>query len=226
MTYTSWAYRLPRPLRRHILHFEVEIEDAVKALGAGLPRGARVLDAGAGEGQYRRFFAAQRYCGIDLAVGDTAWDYSGLDAVADLTALPFRDGAFEAALNIVTLEHLREPARALAEIARTLRPGSDSVAYINSRMARAGLQNQTVFSPELMEEIRLRTQGIPRLINAVCDNLLLTCFALETRTATMKMLDEVSADMHLDYPVARPLQLAPNFPETVIQKARVRFQAD
>lgn len=123
MTYTSWAYRLPRPLRRHILHFEVEIEDAVKALGAGLPRGARVLDAGAGEGQYRRFFAAQRYCGIDLAVGDTAWDYSGLDAVADLTALPFRDGAFEAALNIVTLEHLREPARALAEIARTLRPG-------------------------------------------------------------------------------------------------------
>ena len=103
---------------------------------------------------------------------------------------------------------------------------TDSVAYINSRMTRAGLHDQTVFSMELMEEMRLRTQGIPRLINAVCDNLLLTCFALETRTATMKMLDEVSADMHLDYPVARPLQIAPNFPETVIQQSRVRFQAD
>jgi SAM-dependent methyltransferase len=123
MKYTSWAYRLPRPLRRHILHFEVEIEDAVKALGAQLPQGARVLDAGSGEGQYRRYFAGQRYCGVDLAVGDAAWDYSRLDAVADLTALPFRDGAFDAALNIVTLEHLREPARALAEISRTLRPG-------------------------------------------------------------------------------------------------------
>jgi type II secretory pathway predicted ATPase ExeA len=103
---------------------------------------------------------------------------------------------------------------------------NDVLAYINSRMARAGLQNQTVFSPELMQEICLRTQGIPRLINAVCDNILLTCFALETRTATLKMLDEVSADMHLDYPVARPLQIAPNFPETIIQQSRVRFQAD
>ena len=103
---------------------------------------------------------------------------------------------------------------------------NDSVAYINSRMTRAGLQNQSVFSLELMEEIRLRTQGIPRLINAVCDNLLLNCFALETRTATLEMLDEVSADMHLDYPIVRPLKIAPNFPETVIQQSRVRFQAD
>jgi general secretion pathway protein A len=103
---------------------------------------------------------------------------------------------------------------------------NDSIAYINSRMTRAGLQNQTVFSTELMDEIRLRTQGIPRLINAVCDNLLLNCFALETRAATLEMLDEVSADMHLDYGIARPLQIASNFPETVIQQSRVRFQGN
>jgi type II secretory pathway predicted ATPase ExeA len=102
----------------------------------------------------------------------------------------------------------------------------DATAYMNSRMARAGLANQMVFSSELMEEIRLRTQGIPRLINAVCDNLLLNCFAQETRVATQEMLDEVSADMRLDYPVARPLQIAPNFPETVIQQSRVRFRTD
>ena len=77
---------------------------------AGCAAGARVLDAGAGEGQYARHFARQRYCGVDLAVGDAAWDYSRLDAIADLTALPFRTGAFDAALNIVTIEHLREPA--------------------------------------------------------------------------------------------------------------------
>jgi type II secretory pathway predicted ATPase ExeA len=103
---------------------------------------------------------------------------------------------------------------------------NDVIAYINSRMVRAGLPNQTVFSVELMDEIRLRTQGIPRLINAVCDNILLNCFALETRTATIEMLDEVSADMRLDYPVARPLQIAPNFPETRIQQSCSRFQAD
>src|SRR5581483_8573564 len=50
---------------------------------------------------------------------------------------------------------------------------NDCIAYINSRMTRAGLQSQQVFSVELMEEIRLRTQGIPRLINSLCDNLLL-----------------------------------------------------
>jgi type II secretory pathway predicted ATPase ExeA len=102
----------------------------------------------------------------------------------------------------------------------------DSVAYINSRMARAGVRDQAVFSMEMMEEIRLRTQGIPRLINAVCDNLLLNCFALETRTATFAMLDEVSADMRLEYPIARPLQIAPNFPETVIQQSRVRLRTE
>jgi SAM-dependent methyltransferase len=121
--YTDIVYRLPRSLRRHVLHFEVEIEDAVAAFARSLPAGARVLDAGAGEGLYARFFAGQRYCGVDLAVGDAAWDYTRLDVVADLTALPFRSGQFEAAIHIVTIEHLSEPARALAEVARSLAPG-------------------------------------------------------------------------------------------------------
>ncbi len=43
--------------------------------------------------------------------------------MGDLAALPFASGAFEASLNVVTLEHVREPARVLAEIARTLAPG-------------------------------------------------------------------------------------------------------
>jgi len=123
MRYSGLAYRLPRPLRRYILHFETAIEDAVEAFAGALPAGARVLDAGAGEGQYAHCFARQRYCGVDLAVGDTAWDYSKLDVVADLTALPFRAAAFEAAAHIVTIEHLREPGQALAEMARTLAPG-------------------------------------------------------------------------------------------------------
>jgi SAM-dependent methyltransferase len=83
----------------------------------------RVLDAGSGEGQYRHHFARQRYCGVDLAVGDAGWDYSRIDALADLTALPFRTGSFDAAVHIVTIEHLKEPGRALAEIGRTLAAG-------------------------------------------------------------------------------------------------------
>ena len=122
MKSSAIAYRLPGPLRRHILHFEAEIEEAVAGFAARLPEGARVLDAGAGEGRFAPPFHACRYCGVDLAVGDAAWDYGHLDAIADLTALPFPQAAFQAAIHIVTLEHLREPACALAEIARVLVP--------------------------------------------------------------------------------------------------------
>ena len=87
-----------------------------------LPPGARVLDAGSGEGRYRRHFARQRYTGVDLAVGDAAWDYSQVDVLADLNALPFGAGTFDAAIHLVTIEHLAEPGRVLAEIGRALVP--------------------------------------------------------------------------------------------------------
>lgn len=124
MSYSAAARRLPRPLRRHVLHFEAAIEDAVAAFARGLAPGARVLDAGAGEAQYAPHFGAQRYTGVDLAIGDPCWNYARLDAMADLTALPFRAGAFQAALHVVTLEHVLEPACVLGEIARVLEPGA------------------------------------------------------------------------------------------------------
>ena len=124
MSYTRLAYRLPTWLRRHVLYFEALIEESVARFADSLPEGARVLDAGAGEGQYAGRFHRQRYVGVDLAVGDARWDYSRLDVVADLTALPFRPGVFQAALHVVTIEHLPEPARALRELARTLEPGA------------------------------------------------------------------------------------------------------
>jgi len=130
MNYSAMAGRLPRALRRHVLHFEAAIEDAVAAFAASLPAGARVLDAGAGEARHARYFARQRYCGVDLAVGDRTWNYSCLDAVADLTRLPFASGCFIAAIHIVTLEHVREPESVLREIARTLAPAAPLLAIV------------------------------------------------------------------------------------------------
>jgi general secretion pathway protein A len=77
---------------------------------------------------------------------------------------------------------------------------NDTAQYINTRLARGGMKEQTVFPPDLMMEIHRRTQGIPRLINSVCDNLLLTAFAMESKVATLEMLDEVSNDLRLDWP--------------------------
>lgn len=77
---------------------------------------------------------------------------------------------------------------------------ADTVEYINSRLAKAGLAKQSVFDTAMLGEIHIRTQGIPRLINAVCDNLLLNCFAVSEKKATLPMLDEVCEDMRLDWP--------------------------
>ncbi|MBV9762952.1 MAG: AAA family ATPase [Acidobacteriaceae bacterium] len=76
----------------------------------------------------------------------------------------------------------------------------ECAAYVASRLARAGLPNQKVFSPELLEEVYKRSRGIPRLINLLCDNLLVTVFAMEQRIATIPMLDEVCRDLRLEWP--------------------------
>ena len=99
------------------------VTDFVRRTAVSSPEGARVLDAGAGEARYRRYFAGRRYVAVDLAIGDPDWDYTGLDVLADLTRLPFPDGAFDLVLTTQTLEHLPEPAAFLAEAARVLRPG-------------------------------------------------------------------------------------------------------
>lgn len=114
---------LPAPLRRYILHFETAIEDAVSAFAESLPRGASVLDAGAGEGKFAFRFSSQRYVSLDLGIGDEAWNYTGLDVIGDLHLMPFRAASFDACINVVTLEHVREPGIVVAELARVLKPG-------------------------------------------------------------------------------------------------------
>jgi general secretion pathway protein A len=74
--------------------------------------------------------------------------------------------------------------------------------YIASRLRRSGMHEQTVFPADVLAEVHRRTQGIPRLINSVCDNLMLTSFAMESRVANVEMLEEVSRDLHLEWPGA------------------------
>lgn len=115
---------LPRFLRARLDPFHVRIEDALAAFAAALPPGARVLDAGAGECPFRPLFDQVKYVAVDSAVGDAAWDYTRLSVGGDLTALPFRDASFDAAISTVVLEHVRDPAAALGEMRRVLRPGA------------------------------------------------------------------------------------------------------
>jgi SAM-dependent methyltransferase len=98
-----------------------------------LPKGARLLDAGAGECQYKKFCGHLRYVSQDLAeytgrdssVGlqQANWDTSAVDIVCDITAVPEPDASFDAILCTEVLEHLPDPASALRELARLLKLG-------------------------------------------------------------------------------------------------------
>jgi SAM-dependent methyltransferase len=91
---------------------------------ARVPRGARVLDVGAGPGQYRPLFAHCEYLTQDFGQEPaTIGKYTKLDFECDITAIPVESESFDAVLCTEVLEHVPEPLKALAEIARILKPG-------------------------------------------------------------------------------------------------------
>lgn len=95
--------------------------------------GAGVLDVGAGTGAASR---AARAAGARWVVAaDPAFGMVSLDArrrppavTGDARHLPFRDGAFDAAVAAFSLNHLGEPALGLREMARVTRPGGALLA--------------------------------------------------------------------------------------------------
>jgi len=91
---------------------------------ARLPAGARVLDVGAGTGQYRSLFSHCAYLAQDLGKDpQTIGQYTPLDFECDVLDIPAPDGSFDAILCTEVLEHVPEPIRAVHELARLLRPG-------------------------------------------------------------------------------------------------------
>jgi ArsR family transcriptional regulator len=99
---------------------------------AALLRLGDVLDVGSGDGAAASALAP--YCRsltcIDTnprligAARERLRRFSSVRAqVADVHALPFRDGSFDSVLMFHTLTYAERPARALAECARVLRPG-------------------------------------------------------------------------------------------------------
>jgi SAM-dependent methyltransferase len=104
--------------------------------------GDRVLDVGSGLGGPARLIAAQRDCdvtGIDLTpefveVAQRLTERTGLSdrvrfVCADALALPFDDGAFDAAITQHVAMNIADRARLYAEIRRVIAPGGRFALY-------------------------------------------------------------------------------------------------
>ena len=98
-----------------------------------IPAGSRILDAGAGELQYRALCSHLDYVSQDFAQYDGSGDGAGLqtgefdnsrlDIVSDIASIPEPDASFDAIMCIEVLEHVPHPVEALRELVRLLKPG-------------------------------------------------------------------------------------------------------
>jgi len=98
-----------------------------------IPSGCSILDAGAGELQYKKFCKHLIYTSQDFAQydgqGDAnglqigSWDNSKLDIISDITSIPVPDVSFDSVMCIEVLEHVPHPVAAIKEMVRTLKPG-------------------------------------------------------------------------------------------------------
>ena len=105
--------------------------------------GACVLEAGCGTGLILKEVAplARRAVGLDLSTGMLQKARArGLDVVhGSVTDLPFADGEFDLAYSFKVLAHVERIERALAELARVVRPGGHVIAEFYNPWSLRGL---------------------------------------------------------------------------------------
>src|SRR5205085_8026424 len=96
-----------RRWRHHVWGFNIfNRREWVAAQAKKLPAGSRVLDVGAGPGQYRELFEHCEYKTQDFGQEPgTIGRYTKLDYESDITAIPVDSASFDAILCTEVIEH-------------------------------------------------------------------------------------------------------------------------
>ncbi|HMO82291.1 MAG TPA: AAA family ATPase [Pyrinomonadaceae bacterium] len=77
-------------------------------------------------------------------------------------------------------------------------PNVDEVTrYITERLMISGSSKNDIFSREAIDFVYQCSEGIPRLINNLCDNAMIAAFAANERTITREMIEEVADNLDL-----------------------------
>jgi ubiquinone/menaquinone biosynthesis C-methylase UbiE len=96
-----------------------------------IPKGFSILDAGAGEQQFKKYCSHLKYVSQDFAQYDgkgnskglqtEKWDQSNLDIISDITKIPVKNKSFDSIMCTEVFEHIPEPALAIKEFSRILK---------------------------------------------------------------------------------------------------------
>jgi general secretion pathway protein A len=69
--------------------------------------------------------------------------------------------------------------------------------YIESRLRLAGSTSGLLFTPKALAAIHCFSAGIPRVINTLCDNALLSAYAVGRNDVPAELIEEAAADLRL-----------------------------
>ncbi|MBI4341866.1 MAG: AAA family ATPase, partial [Candidatus Omnitrophica bacterium] len=72
---------------------------------------------------------------------------------------------------------------------------TETAGYIAHRMHVAGVNGTPVFAAPALAQIYRHTQGVPRLVNGLCDRALLTGYVNETKQIGPDVIDEAAREL-------------------------------
>ena len=75
--------------------------------------------------------------------------------------------------------------------------------FIHYRMQTAGCHRYDVFTPQAIQLIAARSDGIPRIINTICDNSLSAAYQASLPTVSEEVVEKVTTDLRLHTKSAR-----------------------
>jgi general secretion pathway protein A len=86
----------------------------------------------------------------------------------------------------------------------------ETKAYIQQRLRIAGSNGDSIFEPDAMQAIHRDSQGIPRVVNLICEHCLVSAFVDQKKTVSSEVVEGVAHDFDLrDERTAAPESPAP-----------------
>jgi general secretion pathway protein A len=99
----------------------------------------------------------------------------------------------ETLLNRNELRHIKQRVAIRATI--TALTPAESLSYVQHRLEKAGAKDTSAFTKTALKRILKEANGVPRVINMLCDNALVTAFGRQTKSVTSEAADEAITDL-------------------------------
>jgi hypothetical protein len=124
-------------------------------------------------------------------------------------------------LNTLQLRQLKQRVT----LRHHLRPLSQSECYeyVAARLKQAGGFPRT-FPSKTVDEIHRFSGGIPRLVNVICDNAMISAYALDRKEIGAGLIQEVADDLHLSPMATRPTAAKRDVPGRAEPRPPVRSE--